>query len=152
MSLYNYTTLHDLRDICSIYRGNWKVKFWNFTDSKYEHIGFVRVIDEPEMDHPVALFRTTQGSTRIEFTQGIRDELAPYWCTEYEYAEVVVVNHDNGEMMKICFTGSINSHDEDREVHYNIDYMDENFHKWKRDLRWFWFKIKYKFKKIFNIC
>lgn len=149
MSMYNYTTLHDLSDICMIYEGDWPVKFWNYTDYKYLHIEFLTIIDIPEKDHPVALFQTTNNPTKLDWLQGIRDELG-HWGDSYDRAEVVVFNTDNGEIMKIYFVGSVNSPIENREVHYNIAYVNPDFHKYRRIIRTKFFLAGCRIQRFFK--
>ncbi len=133
-----------------IYEGNWPVKFWNYTDYKCLHLKFLKIVDLPGMDHPVALFRTTKNPTTLDCLQGIRNELAGYWSDIYDRAEVVVLNSDNGEDMKIYFTRSTNSPMESREVHYNIEYVDPDFHKYRRTIRSKFFIAQYRVHKFFE--
>lgn len=131
------TTLHSLKDISMIYDGYWKVTFWNFTDQKYERLGFVDYDPEANIIH----FSTYFG-TNIQDTDDMR-ELILRLPKKADDAVITVNNARNNQDMHITFIGSNNKPIEDRTIRYSINYDDPNYGKWKRKWNTFIFKIKY---------
>lgn len=162
MSRHSYTSVHDLKDIfCMIYGGNkdFNVKFWNFADGKhytlsFDHInGWVKPdggtnyelifnasAKKSSDDHYAAI--TSVGMWQSLLTKIDRNTL------DWEDAKVTVFNKDNGEWMNIVFTGSSN---ETKEVNYNINYDNPNFHKLRGDIRMKWVVLKYKLCRFFHL-
>lgn len=134
------TTVHDLKDTCMIYNESWPIKFWNFTDFKFEKLKYVGVMVSAQ-SKPVMLFST---DTDEEMTTDRLRKILYQLPKEYDKAEVVVENHKNHHRMNITFSGSMNAPEEDRHISFAINYDDPKYRKWKRDLIMLWFKIRYK--------
>lgn len=142
----NPTTIHSIEDICMIYEGKWPVRFWNFTDQKYEYLKYKGIGVNGDCK-PVVYF-STDGAE--EMTTDILRRIVRNLPAEHKRAYVEVWNTKTHQNMYILFGGSTNKPVKDRYVHYQIYYMDPDFHKWKRDLYWLWFKIKYHTSKFFK--
>ena len=65
-------------------------------------------------------------------------------CDDYR---VTVWNPVEQQRMTLTFTGSSN---EDRTIHFNVNYEDENYHSWKWKWTMFKTKLKFRFRKLFG--
>ena len=137
-----YTTVHDLRDIFSIYHDcrDYEMKFWNFTDQRYETLAPVGIwvlnSEWPNEEQDIRLmFHVTTPddpcalTTVGDFEDYVNDYMEK--CSVLDDAQVVVLT-DYNHNMEVTFTGSSNP---EKQVNYNIDYTD-GFRNWKRWLNW----------------
>lgn len=149
MSMTNYTSLHDIKDIVNIYHDcpDYAVRFWNFADYRHLHVWSNGSVKHDCSPAEIILCAAKDCPAWIEIctVNDLKEIVKAYDDQVSDDAKIVVWNRDNNHPMHINFTGSSNV---DREVHYNIEY-DDDYHAWKGRLRLRCITILYKLKNLF---
>ena len=150
MSRYNYTSVHDLKDIFNIYEDcpDYDLRFWNYKDSTYMNVCFSGIKYKTDKQHGVIKFYTepkAEGNKFMTISQ-FKDIVLDLIDICLEMGENVddyeVLLYDENQVeYKATFSGSCHSGDE-KYVSYSVWCNNNKKNKLKR----FFGKIKKLFK------